>query len=216
MNKVEIEFFHDVICSFCFPMSYRMRQLKSIIPETEIIHRSFGLVKHENDFIQMFGSREQAKVEIMSHWYNANINDDLHRFNIDGMRQENFPFPTSMKPLWAAKAAYHIGGDEAYWDLFDALQMSFFSINQNIALNEVIYDNVKQIGLNFEKWNEYFASDKAKEEVEIDFQIAEKYGLRSVPALVINGESILRGAVSLDQIKNAVENANHKTNTLLQ
>ncbi|HCW73424.1 MAG TPA: DsbA family protein, partial [Clostridiaceae bacterium] len=37
MNKITIEFFHDVICSFCFPMSYRMRQLQKLMPEIEIV-----------------------------------------------------------------------------------------------------------------------------------------------------------------------------------
>lgn len=36
MEKVKIEFFHDVICSFCFPMSYRMRQLVEQMEYVEI------------------------------------------------------------------------------------------------------------------------------------------------------------------------------------
>lgn len=215
MNKVKIEFFHDVICSFCFPMSYRMRQLKKDLPEVEIIHRSFALVKHESDFVQMFGSREKAKIEIMSHWDNANKNDDLHRFNIEGMRKETFLFPVSMKPLWAVKAAYYVNGEDAYWDLFDALQFSFFSKNMNIELDEVIYENVKNSGINFEKWKEYYLSAQVKEAVQEDFKLAENYGLHGVPALVINGESIVNGAVSLDQIKNAIEKTNHKNRTIL-
>ena len=103
MSKVVIEFFHDVICSFCFPMSYRMRQLQVMMPEVQIVHRSFALAKSERDFDVMFGSRAAAKAEIMSHWEHANQNDDLHRFNIAGMRQTDFPFPSSMKVLTLAK-----------------------------------------------------------------------------------------------------------------
>lgn len=47
MNRIEIEFFHDVICSFCFPMSYRMRQLKEMMPDVTIKHRSFALVRSD-------------------------------------------------------------------------------------------------------------------------------------------------------------------------
>ena len=92
MNKITIQFFHDVICSFCFPMSYRMRQLQKLMPEVQIVHRSYALVKSTGDFDIMFGSRTAAKDEIMSHWEHADHNDDLHRFNVYGMRQADFPF----------------------------------------------------------------------------------------------------------------------------
>lgn len=203
-RPIKIEFFHDVICSFCFPMSYRMRQLKAAFPEIEIIHRSFALVRDESDFVRMFGSRKNAKAEIMSHWASANRNDDLHRFNIEGMRQQNFLFPMSMHPLWAAKAAYYVGGEEAYWDLFDALQFSFFSQNKNIELEEVIFENVVEAGIDLAKWKKYYLSDTVKEAVEADLQLAQKYGLHSVPSLVINQERIVSGAVSLDQLKKVV------------
>ena len=68
MNNIKVEFFHDVICSFCFPMSYRMRQLQMMMPDIEIVHRSFALVKSEHDFDRMFGSRDEAKSEILEHW----------------------------------------------------------------------------------------------------------------------------------------------------
>lgn len=53
MSKITIEFFHDVICSFCFPMSYRMRRLKEIMPDVEIVHRSFALVKEEKQEMKL-------------------------------------------------------------------------------------------------------------------------------------------------------------------
>lgn len=208
MKKIKVEFFHDVICSFCFPMSYRMRKLKELMPELEIIHRSFGLVKKENDFIEMFGSRENAKEEIMSHWHHANKNDDLHRFNIEGMKNETFLFPMSIKPLKACKAAKYIGGEDAYWDLFDALQTEFFVNNRNIELDEIIFENVKKIGLDFEKWKTNFNSNEVERDVELDFELVEKYGLKSVPALVINEKYIINGATSVDYVKKVIEGLN--------
>ena len=63
-KSIEIEFFHDTICSFCFPMSYRMRQLQEKMPHAQIFHRSFALVKKPEDFDDMFGSREAAMHEV--------------------------------------------------------------------------------------------------------------------------------------------------------
>lgn len=212
MNKIKIEFFHDVICSFCYPMSFRMRQLQEAMPDIEVIHRSFGLITKESDFDREFGSRERAKDEILGHWHHANQNDDLHRFNIEGMRNETFLFPMSMKPLWAAKAAYYVGGDAAYWDMFDALQESLFTQNKDIESDDVIFENVKAIGLDFDKWQAYYNSDKVKLAVESDFALVQKYGIQSVPALIVNDKYIISGAVPLNELKTAIENIKQEEN----
>lgn len=204
MNKVIIEFFHDVICSFCFPISYRMRQLQKMMPEVQIIHRSYALVKSERDFDEMFGSRAAAKTEILHHWEQANQNDDLHRFNITGMHQTEFPFPSSMKVLIACKAAYFTAGDAGYWDVFDALQNALFVYSRNIEDLDVINECIMQSGIDFVKWEEYYNNDDTKEAVEKDLLLAEQYGIRGVPCLIIDGKYRVSGAQPLEQIIQAI------------
>ena len=207
MNKVTIEFFHDVICSFCFPMSYRMRQLQKMMPEVHIVHRSYALIKTESDFDAMFGSRAAAKAEIMGHWEHANQNDDLHRFNISGMKETEFPFPASMKPLIACKAAYFTAGDAGYWDVFDALQNALFVQNRNIEDRTVIDDCIRASGIDYEKWEQHYSNDATKEAVEDDFRLARQYGVRGVPCLVVDGKYLIGGARSLEQIIQAIDSA---------
>ena len=204
MSKVTVEFFHDVICSFCFPMSYRMRQIEKLMPEVEIVHRSFALVKEEYDFDLMFGSRQEAKNEILSHWEQANQNDDLHRFNISGMRQADFLFPGSMKGLIACKAAFFTGGNAAYWDVFDALQNALFVQNIDIGEQDIIDDVVRQTNIDFENWKLYYEDPKTKEAVEKELLLAKQYGINSVPCLIINGKRHVSGALKLPQIIEAI------------
>ncbi|NLD23732.1 DsbA family protein [Aminobacterium sp. EBM-42] len=205
MNKVTIEFFHDVICSFCFPMSYRMRQIQKLMPEVQIVHRSYALVKSAGDFDLMFGSRTAAKDEIMSHWEHANHNDDMHRFNISGMRQKDFQFPSSMKGLVACKAAYFVAGDAGYWDLFDALQNALFVENRNIEEKEIITDCVRKSGIDFAAWEQYYNNQETKDAVERDFLLVKKYNIQGVPALVINGNQQISGAQPLSKIIQVIE-----------
>ena len=207
MNKVTVEFFHDVICSFCFPMSYRMRQLQKMMPEVQIVHRSYALVKSERDFDSMFGSRAAAKTEILSHWEQANQNDDLHRFNISGMHQAEFPFPTSMKALTACKAAYFTAGDAGYWDVFDALQNALFVKNRNIEELDIINECIRQSGIDFAKWEQHYNSDNTKEAVERDLLFANQYGVVVVPCLIIDGKYRISGAQPLAQIIQAIQDA---------
>lgn len=203
-KKVQIEFFHDVICSFCFPMSYRMRQLQEAMPDLEIIHRSFALVSQPSDFDRMFGSRERAKDEIITHWAQANQQDELRRFNSAGMQAANFPFPISMPGLHAAKATWFVGGEAAYWDAFDALQAAFFTHNQNIEQDDAIYAAIRGTDIDFDEWKKHYESDEVKAAVQADFAKARQYGLRGVPALVINQSQIIPGALPLEKLKQII------------
>lgn len=181
-------------------MSYRMRQLQKLMPEARIVHRSYALVKSARDFDLMFGSRADAKAEILDHWEIANENDDLHRFNISGMEQANFPFPTSIKGLLACKAAYFVAGDAGYWDVFDALQNALFVQNRNIEENEVIFDCVKKSGIDFSAWEQHYYSEKTKEAVESDLLLAKQYNVQGVPCLIIDGKQRISGAQPLSRI----------------
>lgn len=207
MPKIKIEFFHDVICSFCFPMSYRMRQLQDRMPEISVIHRSFALVRTEQDFVRMFGSRAVAKEAILGHWVHANQNDTLHRFNIAGMRAAQFPFPASMKALVACKAAGLLGGDAAYWDAFDALQNAMFVQSRNIEEDAVIAQCVQEAGLDVARWQQQMQDKKTVEAVEADLLLAERYGIDSVPCLIVNETHKISGAQPLDRIIQAVYKA---------
>ncbi|TLG76690.1 DsbA family oxidoreductase [Culicoidibacter larvae] len=204
-NTTTIEFFHDVICSFCFPMSYRMRELAAQMPNLTITHRSFALARSEADLIAMFGSREQAKNEILNHWDHANHNDDNHRFNIEGMRAANFPFPTSMNGLLACKAAGLIGGDKVYWDAFDAIQQKLFVENQNIEDPTVIADAIKTTKIDFEAWQTQLDKPETLAAVEADFKLAAAYQIQSVPTLIVNGKYRISGAQPLENIKAAIQ-----------
>lgn len=210
---MKIEFFHDIICSFCFPMSYRMRKVKKLMPEVSIEHRSFALVKDVEDFNIMFGSREAAKQEIMSHWESANRNDDEHRFNIEGMKAASFPFPSSMKVLIASKAAYFTAGDMGYWDVFDALQQALFVENQNIEEDTIVFNCVRRAGINFDEWYKHYKNKETEKAVQEDLILANKYQIHSVPCLVINETYKVSGAQPLSQIISAIEKASKDDET---
>ena len=198
---IQIEFFHDAICSFCFPMSARMRKIAKKYNNIEINHRSFALGWEAEDFIRSFGSREAVKPEVLGHWAHANENDDEHRFNIEGMRQTAFNFPISQPGLKAAKAAGLIGGEALYWDVFDRIQHKLFVQNKNIEELAVLEEAVKETSISFAAWKEQFESAETEKAVLEDLELVRAYGVRSAPTLVINQKYALSGAQSLAAIE---------------
>lgn len=201
MPLIKIEFFHDAICSFCFPMSARMRKIAKKYNNVEINHRSFALGWEAEDFIRSFGSREAVKPEVLGHWAHANQVDDEHRFNIEGMRKTDFNFPISQPGLKAAKAAGIIGGDNMYWDVFDRIQNKLFVENKNIEDIAVLEEAVKETSISFAAWKEQFESDETEKAVLEDLQLVRAYGVRSAPTLVINQKYAISGAQSQEAIE---------------
>lgn len=202
---MQVEFFHDVICSFCFPMSYRMRKVAKKYPRLNIKHRSFALGWEKEQFIQMFGSHEAVKAEVMSHWEHANQNDDEHRFNIEGMKNEDFLFPTSKNGLIAAKAAGAVAGEEGYWDVFDGIQDALFVQNKDISKQTVLEEVVKNTTIDFEAWQKQYENPETEQAVLADLQRVQDYGIQGAPALVINQKYLISGAQPQEIIEKTIE-----------
>jgi len=198
---IKIEFFHDAICSFCFPMSARMRKIAKKYNNIEINHRSFALGWEAEDFIRSFGSREAVKPEVLGHWAHANQVDDEHRFNIKGMRETDFNFPISQPGLKAAKAAGLIGGDDLYWDVFDRIQNKLFVENKNIEDLAVLEEAVKETSISFTAWKEQYNNVETEKAVLADLQLVRAYGVNSAPTLVINQKYAISGAQSQEAIE---------------
>ena len=201
---IQVEFFHDVICSFCFPMSDRMHKIANKYNNIEVIHRSFALGWTEDAFVHSFGSREAVKPEVLGHWAKANQLDDDHRFNIEGMAATDFNFPISRPALLAAKAAGLVGGQAAYWEAFDALQEALFVKNLNIEDPTVIAQVIQASSLDFDAWQAQLADPATEAAVLEDLDRARDYGVYSAPTLIIQGKYKLSGALPQATIERAL------------
>src|SRR5690625_6597268 len=115
-----------------------MRKLVQKYNRREIKLRSFALGWEKEQFIQMVGSHEAVKQEVLGNWEHTNQNDDEHLFNIEGMKEEDFLFPTSKNGLIAAKAAGRVAGEDGYWDVFDGIQDALFVQNKDISQQTVL------------------------------------------------------------------------------
>lgn len=211
MKHIKIEFFHDIICSFCFPMSYEMRQLTKQYADIEVVHRSFALAPTSDDMKYMFGSHEQAKAEILTHWQRANQLDALHRFNIEGMRSQSFLFPTSMPALRACATVRLMKDEETYWNLFDLLQNQLFVQNKDISNPEVITKCVSQLGIDLTTFNELVSSKQVEDEVLADFARANLFNITSVPSLVVNDTYVIRGWQAFEKLVEILNDIDNNT-----
>lgn len=206
MRDVKIEFFHDVLCAWCFALSPRLRKLVHEFPDVEIIHRSFALAPTKNSIEKMFGSKEAGKSEILKHWQAANRNDDAHRICTDEMACKPFDYPHSMPGLRACKAAELQGGQSAHWDMFDRIQKAHLTEAKNIADLDILLDCAMDVGLDKDQFVKDYHSEKVTQAIEADSLKAGLAGVHAVPTLIVNEEQVITGAQSYHTLKNFVQN----------
>lgn len=202
---IALEFFHDVLCAWCYAFSPRVRQLVAEHPEVRVVHRAFALAPTPQAIVAIFGSKERGKREILQHWRAANANDDQHRINADLMASRGFDYPYSLPGLLACKAAEVQGGHAAHWDLFDRVQRAHLTECLNIADFEVLRACAAEVGLDVERWERDFRSPEVAEAVERDLARARIYGISGVPTLVADGRYVLVGAQPYQRLEQWVE-----------
>ncbi len=197
---MEIEFFHDVLCAWCYALSPRLRRLTEEFPDIKVIHRSFPLAPEPNDIVQMFGSKEKGKKDILQHWKAANMNDDEHRINAELMEQRDFDYPYSTPALLACKAAELQGGQAMHWDYFDKAQEAHLTLCRNIADFDVLTDIARELSLDVEKFRADLRGEQVRYLLRLDIDRALALGVEATPTLVAN-DGMLTGAVPYDSLK---------------
>jgi predicted DsbA family dithiol-disulfide isomerase len=203
--KIKIEFFHDVLCAWCYAISPRVRKLSREYP-LKVIHRCFALAPDPEAISKIFGSKEAGKREILNHWRAANENDDEHRIRADLMEKRDFDYPYSIPGLLACKAAEVIGGQSAHWDMFDRVQKAHLTECKNIADFEVLLECAKDVGLDIETWQRAYYDKGTLNLVYSDLNKAMEYGINGVPTLVANEKYGIVGAYKYEILKKWIEN----------
>lgn len=199
---IRVEFFHDVLCAWCYAFSPRLRRLVNELSKVEVIHRCFALAPKPESIIEIFGSKQAGKEEILNHWRSANENDDEHRICADEMACKTFDYPYSMPGLLACKAAEIQGGHNAHWDMFDRIQKAHLTETLNIADEVVLINCARDIGLDIKRFQDDFHSDYTLQKVNEDILRVKELGVYAVPTIVINEERVLSGAYKYDYLKN--------------
>jgi len=199
--KIVVEFFHDVLCAWCYCLSPRMRRIVAKFPDVEVIHRCFALAPEPDSIVKIFGSKERGKKEIMQHWRAANMNDDEHRINAELMESRDFDYPYSMPGLKACKAAEIQKGQQGHWDMFDRIQKAHLTECRNIADTSVLVDCARDIGLEINRFINDMNSERINYRVWEDLKEANKLGIYAVPTLVINRKYILQGAINMNSLE---------------
>lgn len=185
MPSLTIDFFHDVVCCWCFNISSRMRDLATEF-DLDIQHRTFVLQANRREMAARWGSPEAARETILGHWAacrEASDRPDL--VDIDAMRSAAFDYPHGMTAAVGCKTAERLGGQNAHWDMFDRLQQAHLTEARNIADPEVVLHAARELGFEAAAFAEVFDDPATVRAVDTDRQHARTMQVHSVPTLIV-------------------------------
>ncbi|KUJ76868.1 disulfide bond formation protein DsbA [Ruegeria marisrubri] len=185
MASLTIDFFHDVVCCWCFNISSRMRDL-AVEFELDIRHHTFVLQASRAEMAARWGTPEQARETILCHWdVCRQVSDRPELVDIDAMRAAPFDYPHGLTAAVGCKAAERLGGQAAHWDMFDRLQSAHLTDARNIADPEVVLEAAGALGFDTAHFAEVFNAPATVQAVETDRQRARSLQVQSVPTLII-------------------------------
>ncbi|MFP7572395.1 DsbA family protein [Marivita sp. S2033] len=195
MPALTIDFFHDVVCCWCFNISSRMRALAAEF-DLDIRHRTFVLQASRAEMATRWGTPEDARETILGHWAVCRqVSDRPERVDIEAMRAAPFDYPHGMTAALGCKAAERLGGQAAHWDMFDRLQGAHLSEARDIADPATILHIAGELGFDATAFAQVFDDPATAQAVETDRQHARTLQVRSIPTLIVRetGSRLVNG-----------------------
>lgn len=182
-TPLTVDFFHDVVCGWCYVMSPRLRQVAAELG-VAVRQRSFVLQESPEQMRRVFGSMERAKRVILGHWEACARRDDTPRIDVEGMRGETFDYPSGLAGALACQAAHLLAGEAGHWDLFDAIQRAHLSEHRNVGDTAVLLDIAAAQGFGRADFARLMQGEDALRRVREDRAAAARLGIDSIPTLV--------------------------------
>lgn len=184
-GALTLDFFHDVVCAWCFNASSRLRILAAEL-DVEIVHHTYVLQASASEMAARWGSPAQARETILGHWNACRLASDRPELiDIEAMRSADFDYPHGQVAALACKAAEALGGQAAHWDMFDRLQTAHLTQARNVADPEVVADAAKDIGLDATVFRRCMDDPANARAVDADRQLARALGIRTIPAMIV-------------------------------
>jgi len=181
-----LDFYHDVVCCWCFNISSRMRRLAGEF-DLDIRHRTFVLQDNPAEMRARWGTPAQARETILGHWATCRrVSDRPHLIDIEALREAEFDYPHGHTAALACKAAEALGGQDAHWTLFDRIQRAHLSEARNVADPSVLAQLGEFVGLSPGKVAAVMTDPATRRAVEADRQRARSLQIRSIPTLVVH------------------------------
>jgi len=139
---------------------------------------------------------------IASHFKRANDQEEGITFN----PWKSGPYPSWGMPALRASKAAALQGNERWSSFHLAVMKAFYTDGKDISSEQVIEEIVEETGLKMEEFAREFKNPKWESMVyEETRQAQEVFGIRSIPAVVVQNRHLVEGVVPVSHYKQVIE-----------
>ena len=174
----EIVYIGDPMCSWCWGFA-------SVI---DSIHKDFN---HEAPLSIILGGlhayddfpmSKDYKNDIRHHWEDVNRATgavfDYRFFDRDGFILDTEPACRAVVTIRKIKPDFVLS-------FYESISRSFYSENKDTTVLKTFKPLIKQVGIDFEEFDQKFNSSQIKEETKSDFQFSKKIGVTGFPTVLV-------------------------------
>lgn len=197
-EDVEIIYVGDPMCSWCWGISPGLNQLRITAQKEDIPYRIVvgGLRPGGGD-----EWNEQFKNFLRHHWEEVNQRSG-QPFGYKLFEEDNFNYDT--EPACRAVVAARTISPEKEARFFELTQHYFYVRNEDPKRVDFYRPICKELGLDFERFSQLFASDEMKAATRNDFALNRQWGVKGYPTVIVRkGDQlsvIARGFASFDEM----------------
>ena len=144
---------------------------------------------------------------IASHFERANEHEEGIVFN----PWKSGPYPTWGMPALKASKAAALQGKEKWRSFHLAVMKAFYTQGRDISKSEILEEVARETGLLIPAFIEACRNQKWEDLVyEETKRGQEVFGIRSIPAVVVEGTVLVEGTVSIARYKQVIEDVEKK------
>jgi len=212
MNKIIISYWSDFICPFCYIGEQRM---KNLMKELNIFDKfKFKLLSFELD-PNAPKQRKLNIVENLAKKYNMSIDDARNTVNhineLGKAEGIDFKYDTCLggNTFNAHRLVKYVeskGNYENTEQMIHAIYDAYFTKNLLISDEHVLIELGMKIGMTKEEIEKILNSEEFSKEVREDEEKGYLEGVHGVPYFIVNGNQVISGAVSKDDMKETLLN----------
>jgi putative protein-disulfide isomerase len=177
-TRPRLIYFADTMCSWCYGFAPEMnRVLLEVGEEVDLVLQAGGLrpysteVLSEEEKPRFRGYREQVQAATGQPF-------DWRFFDRVG-------FVMDTEPASRAVVAMRALAGEAAYPFMHAIQRGYFAANEDIRDPDVLAYHAEAFGVPAADFTDAFASEDMKEATRGDFALAQRFGVRGFPMLVL-------------------------------
>ncbi len=188
---LQLTIYSDYLCPWCFNAMVRLHQLKAEHGDRlQLTWKPYLLVAEKrHQTIEAFQKYSKT-------W--ATIGAQTHAGTFRTWPADKTPPDWSLPAQVAAKTALHL--NETVFPQFQlALMNGYFRDHRNISDEAVLFEIAKECGLPADDFEAAYRDPRRTEQVWEDHRQTINQGIYSIPSVVVNGNQVLVGAVSLQE-----------------